>query len=76
MDHPPPALADAGVKRARVHALAVGLSAFCLFAAQPIAAKFSLPRMGGTPAVWNAVSLFFQVGLLLEIGRASCRERV
>lgn len=51
-------------RAARLHASAVGLSAFCLFAAQPIAAQLCLPRLGGTPAVWNGVSLFFQVALL------------
>ncbi len=49
---------------ARLHALAVGLAAFGLFCAQPLVAKLALPRLGGTPAVWNGVSAFFQLALL------------
>src|SRR5687767_6476041 len=40
------------------------LSAFLLFAVQPMIGKLLLPRLGGTPAVWNTCMLFFQVCLL------------
>jgi len=40
------------------------LSAFLLFLVQPIIARFILPWYGGTPAVWTACVLCFQVGLL------------
>ena len=45
-------------------------SAFLLFQAQPIIAKFILPWFGGTPAVWTSCMLFFQVGLLVGYGYA------
>ena len=44
--------------------LAVGASAGLLFAMEPFAAKVLLPRMGGTPSVWNTCVMVFQ-GLLL-----------
>ena len=40
------------------------LSAFLLFWTQLILGKFLLPWFGGTPAVWTACMLFFQVLLL------------
>jgi len=44
--------------------LTVFLSAFLLFWTQLILGKFLLPGFGGTPAVWTACMLFFQVLLL------------
>ncbi len=40
------------------------LSAFLVFAIQPLAAKIILPIYGGTPAVWTLCMLFFQLELL------------
>lgn len=40
------------------------LSALLLFWIQLVMAKMLLPRLGGTPAVWNTCMLFFQVMLL------------
>src|SRR5215203_7569710 len=40
------------------------LSAVLLFWIQLVMAKVLLPRLGGTPAVWNTCMLFFQVLLL------------
>ncbi len=40
------------------------LSAFLLFVVQPLLGKSLLPRFGGTPAVWTACMLFYQVLLL------------
>lgn len=40
------------------------LSALLLFWIQLVIAKMLLPRLGGTPAVWNTCMLFFQVLLL------------
>lgn len=45
-------------------AAAILLGAFLLFLVQPMAAKLLLPRLGGSPAVWNACMLFFQTALL------------
>jgi hypothetical protein len=36
-----------------------------LFLVQPMFAKMALPRLGGSPAVWNTCVLFFQTTLLL-----------
>lgn len=43
---------------------AIFLSAFLLFQVQPIIARYILPAFGGTPAVWTACMMFFQVALL------------
>ena len=45
-------------------ALAVGCSAVALFALEPFVGKVLLPRMGGTPMVWNSCVMVFQVLLL------------
>jgi hypothetical protein len=41
------------------------LSAALLFLIQPMFAKMILPRLGGSPAIWNTCMAFFQAGLLL-----------
>jgi predicted O-methyltransferase YrrM len=43
---------------------AIFLSAFLLFAIQPMFAKMVLPQLGGAPSVWSVAMVFFQ-GLLL-----------
>src|SRR5215203_6561626 len=45
-------------------ATTIFLSALLLFWIQLAMAKMLLPRLGGTPAVWNTCMLFFQVLLL------------
>lgn len=40
------------------------MNAALLFAVQPMFTKLVLPRLGGTPAVWNTCLLFFQAALL------------
>ncbi|HWD00436.1 MAG TPA: fused MFS/spermidine synthase [Candidatus Sulfopaludibacter sp.] len=47
------------------YALTISLSAFLLFAVQPIIAKAILPWFGGSSAVWSTCMLFFQAILLL-----------
>ena len=47
-----------------VFASTIFLSAFLLFLVQPMFAKLALPRLGGSPAVWNTCVLFFQSTLL------------
>ena len=44
--------------------LTIFLSAFLLFQVQPLIGKLILPWFGGTPAVWTACMLFFQILLL------------
>lgn len=41
------------------------LSAWMLFLVQPMVAKMVLPRLGGSPSVWNTAMCFFQAMLLL-----------
>ncbi len=45
-------------------AAAVFTSAFLLFQVQPLIGRFLLPWFGGTPDVWTACILFFQIFLL------------
>ncbi len=47
-----------------VYAATLFLSAFLLFAVQPMFTKMVLPRLGGSPAVWNTAMVFFQATLL------------
>jgi hypothetical protein len=54
----PPAFAVA------TFATTVAVSAALLFAVQPMLGKALLPPFGGGAAVWTAVMLFFQIGLL------------
>jgi hypothetical protein len=46
------------------------LSAFLLFAIQPMFAKMVLPVLGGSSSVWAVALLFFQAALLLGYGYA------
>ena len=47
-----------------VYAGTIFLSAFLLFAVQPMIGKMILPWFGGSAAVWNTCLLFFQAALL------------
>ena len=44
--------------------ITIFLSAFLLFQVQPLVGKVILPWFGGSPAVWTACMLFFQMLLL------------
>lgn len=46
-------------------AAAIALSAFLLFALEPLVGKRLLPMFGGAPTVWATVLCFFQIVLLL-----------
>jgi SAM-dependent methyltransferase len=56
--------------------LAVGASAGLLFAMEPFAAKVLLPRMGGTPSVWNTCVMVFQMLLLAGYGYSVLLVRI
>jgi SAM-dependent methyltransferase len=45
--------------------LTLFISAALLFFVQPMIGKMILPRLGGTPAVWNTCMVFFQAMLLV-----------
>ena len=47
-----------------LYTLTIFISALLLFLIQPMFARMVLPSLGGTPAVWNTVLLFFQAALL------------
>jgi hypothetical protein len=57
-------------------ALTIFLGAFLLFLVQPLIGKFILPWFGGTPAVWTACMLFFQVLLLAGYAYAHASTRL
>jgi SAM-dependent methyltransferase len=46
-------------------AFALFVSAFLLFVLEPMVAKSMLPKLGGTPMVWNTCVVFFQAALLM-----------
>ncbi|MCD4749777.1 MAG: fused MFS/spermidine synthase [Thermoanaerobaculales bacterium] len=46
------------------YTLTILLSAALLFTVQPFMAKLLLPRLGGSPSVWNTCMVFFQATLL------------
>ena len=48
-----------------LYSATLALSAGLVFLVQPMFARFVLPLLGGTPAVWNTAMLFFQTALLL-----------
>lgn len=45
--------------------LCIFTSAFLLFLIQPMVANILLPKVGGSPNIWNTCSVFFQLSLLL-----------
>jgi hypothetical protein len=46
-------------------ATAALVAAFLLFLVQPMVARMVLPRLGGSPSVWNTCMLFYQSALLV-----------
>lgn len=53
-----------------IFSLTLLLSAFLLFAIQPLFSKMILPYLGGSPMVWNTAMVFFQGMLLAGYGYA------
>lgn len=51
-------------------------SSFLLFLVQPMVARMALPRLGGTPAVWNSAMLIYQALLLGGYAYAHALGRV
>jgi hypothetical protein len=48
-----------------LYSATLALSAALVFMVQPMFARFVLPLLGGTPAVWTTAMLFFQSALLM-----------
>ena len=59
-----------------VHASALFLAAFLLFAVQPILGKALLPWFGGTSSVWTLCLLFFQSLLLAGYAYAHTTRKI
>lgn len=47
-----------------VFTVTIFVSAALLFLVQPLVARMILPRLGGSPAVWNTAVVFYQLALL------------
>jgi hypothetical protein len=58
-----------------LYTLTLFLSAFLLFAVQPMFTKMVLPLLGGSAAVWNTAVVFFQATLLLGYAYAHFSSR-
>lgn len=63
-DAPSPAERTAGRGTVVLFTAATFTSATLLFLVQPMVAKMLLPELGGSAAVWNTASVFFQAVLL------------
>jgi SAM-dependent methyltransferase len=61
---------------AALFALTVFASAALVFLVEPMVAKLVLPRLGGSPSVWNTSLAFFQAALLVGYGYAHALQRV
>src|SRR5262245_50667644 len=59
-----------------LYALTLFLSAFLLFAVQPMFTKMVLPLLGGSAAVWNTAVVFFQGTLLCGYAYAHLSTRL
>ncbi|MGZ3403261.1 MAG: fused MFS/spermidine synthase [Phenylobacterium sp.] len=57
-------------------AVTVFASAALVFLVEPMVAKLVLPRLGGSPSVWNTSLAFFQVALLAGYGYAHALQRL
>jgi len=55
-----------------VFATTLFVSAFLLFAIQPMFTKMVLPKLGGSPGVWSVAMVFFQSVLLAGYAYAHC----
>ena len=58
-----------------MYAATLCLSAFLLFAVQPMFARLILPKLGGAPSVWAVAMCFFQAALLAGYAYAHALDR-
>ena len=56
--------------------MTVFASASLVFLVEPMVAKLVLPRLGGSPSVWNTSLAFFQLALLAGYGYAHLLQRL
>ena len=64
------------IPTAAIYVAAVFFSAALVFLVEPMAAQMVLPRLGGTPAVWNTSLAFFQFALLAGYAYAHLLQRL
>ena len=57
-------------------AVAIFSSAALVFMVEPMIAKLILPKLGGSPAVWNTSMVFFQAALLTGYAYAHLLQRL
>ncbi|HEX2561116.1 MAG TPA: spermidine synthase, partial [Phenylobacterium sp.] len=56
--------------------VAIFTSASLVFLVQPMMGKMLLPKLGGSPAVWNTTMAFFQAALLAGYGYAHLLQKL
>ncbi len=59
-----------------LHVAAAFFSAALVFLVEPMIAQLLLPRLGGSPSVWNTSLAFFQIALLLGYAYAHLLQRI
>ena len=69
-------LRRATVSAGVLYTVAVFFSAALVFLVEPMAAQLVLPRLGGSPSVWNTSLAFFQIALLAGYGYAHLLQRL
>ena len=69
------AAAPSSGARTALFALTLFISASLVFVVEPMFGKMVLPRLGGTPAVWNSCMVFYQTVLLAGYGYAHLLSR-
>ena len=72
----PPAARSQARPPAALFAVTVFASAALVFLVEPMVAKLVLPRLGGSPSVWNTSLAFFQAALLAGYGYAHLLQRL
>lgn len=71
-----PSSTPATSPRPWLFALAVFASAALVFTVQPMVTRLVLPKLGGSPAVWNTAMVFFQAALLAGYAYAHGLQRL
>ncbi|MBL8764223.1 MAG: fused MFS/spermidine synthase [Phycisphaerae bacterium] len=59
-----------------LYSITIFVGAFLIFQVQPMVAKMVLPRLGGSPSVWNTCMVFFQAALLAGYAYAHLIARI
>ena len=59
-----------------LHVAAAFFSAALVFLVEPMIAQLLLPRLGGSPAVWNTSLAFFQIALLAGYAYAHLLQKI